>query len=428
MALNDTPSRRGPALLAALDDVLHALFPEARRRERRRRLGYLALLLILGGVVIGLLEGGIPGRDAGAARVGDGRATVASIALPHADRFSSLEVVGARLLLLGGSPPASGWITSLVQGRVDGSCDAAVVDPRTLAIGVVTRANCGDPALYGQPVLPVAYWSSRAGQIEVRIARSDLAARDGYTLSPVLTTYQYCSDCQASWIYGDGSLWIYNPAPSGPRGQAVLLRISARTGSVIQRWPMPTIVRALLAVDADGLWLTPSVESGGPPLRSSPDERAAHNSLYRIAPGARAPQRVLDEGDVDARWLVAAGDTASAAVDDGRGYSRVWTFTGGSRPVRGPTLSDWPMGTEYGTGTPSVAGSARIGYFNVVFNSGDESVIEVTPGGRGERKIGNVRSAGSSDAYLGADGATLDGSYFYIDPTAHDLRRITPPR
>ena len=105
---------------------------------------------------------------------------------------------------------------ALADGRAVGTCDAATVDPRTLAIGLVKKANCADPTLYGQRVLALTYFSRHVASdggamLAVRIAHADAAARDGYTLGPVVNTYQQCSDCQAAVIYGDGSLWIYNP-------------------------------------------------------------------------------------------------------------------------------------------------------------------------------------------------------------------------
>jgi hypothetical protein len=434
MAMNDasTPGRI-PAGRTPLRRAVHVLFPEARQLERRRRLRYLALLLLVAAIVVGAVRSTGPGRTRPGTVHGTS-ATVTSVALPRADRFSSLAAVGGRLLLLGGSPPASGYPTSLIHGRAAGTCDAATVDPQTLAVGAVRRANCGDPALYGQPVLPVAYYvrGDAPNNTAIRIAHANPAARDGYTLGPVVTTYQQCSDCQAAWIYGDGSLWIYN-ADAHPRGgSGVLLRISRRTGAVVERWVLPVFLRPLLAVDSDGLWLSPSVETGAAGPRASAAQRAAENSLYRISPGVRAPQPMLEGHDGDARWLVAAGNTASAAVDTGRGYSRVWKFAGNGRPVHGPALGDSPMGTEYGVGVPVVAGNAKIGYFNVVFNQGSESVIQVAPNGAHERSIAKIRSAGSSDNYLGAATATVDGSLFYVDPTTKrgqhgsELRRVTP--
>jgi hypothetical protein len=313
----------------------------------------------------------------------------------------------------------------------------AVVDPQTLAIGPVKTANCGDPTLYGQRVLALTYFSRHAAagggaSLAVRIARADPKARDGYTLGPVVTTYEQCSDCQAGVIYGDGSLWIYNPTAYPSNGSAVLLRISPQTGAVVERWAMPRILRALLAVNSNGLWLSPSLESGVP--GGVPRSRLApYETLYRITPGDRAPLRVLTFGTGSgARWLLASGDTASAAIDKGHGYSAVWTFTAGKRPVHGPTLSDSPMmGGEVGAGPPTVAGDNRLGYYNVVMNNGTESVTQTTPHGNDEHTIATIRSPDASDSYPAPTSVTLEGSLFFLDPTANlhqhaDLHRVTP--
>ena len=435
---NASGSRRTRSWGSFFSHTVRALFPEARGLERRRRLRYAALLLLVIAIVVALTRISDPGRSPGSLGAHGVRATVTSVALPVAAGFSSLETIGGRLLVLGGTQESSvvyGYSASLTHGRAVGTCDAAIVDPQTLAIGPVKKANCADPALYGQRVLAVTYFSHHAApdggaMLAVRIARTDPAARDGYRLGPVVTTYQQCSDCQAAVIYGDGSLWIYIPTAYPSNGSAVLLRISAQTGEVVERWAMPRILRALLAVNSRGLWLSPSIESGLPGgVRRS--QLTAYERLYRITPGDRTPRMVLTESKGYARWLLASSDTVSAAIAKGRGYSTVWTLTAGQRPVRGPTLSDSPMGAELGTGPPTVAGNDKLGYYNVVMNNGTESVIEITPDGRHERPIANMRSPDSTDSYPPVTSVTLDGSLFFLDPATNpnqraDLHRVTP--
>jgi hypothetical protein len=401
---------------------VRALFPEARGLERRRRLRSAALLLVLlvGGTVA-LLKTVGPDHNSRAVAGHEGRPAVKSISLPTADGFSSLAVINGRLMLLGGIEYSSlvyGYPSELADGRAVGICDAAIVDPRTLAIGPVRSENCGDPTLYGERVLPLTYFSRRApGLLAIRIARASPGARDGYTLGPVVTSYQECSDCQAAMTYGDGSLWIYNPTASR---SGELLRISTRTGAVMERWATPTILRALLAANSRGLWLSPSIESS---------QVAADEGLYLIRPGDRTPRKVL--ADPEARWLLASGDTVAAAIDKRHGYSAVWTLTSGRKPVHGPTLSDSHMGAEIGTGGPTVAGNSRLGFYNVVPNNGKESVIQTTPNGRRERTIATIRSRTVTDSYPAVTSVSIDGSLFFLDPTSNpdqhsDLHRVTP--
>jgi hypothetical protein len=428
------PRRDGP-----LSRALDALFPEARRLGRLRRLRYVVLLLLVCAIGVGLARTGDPGKPVAVSVLRAAHATVTSVVLPPAGHFSSLAVIGGRLQLSGGpqgSLPVSGYQTSVSDGRAAGTCHVAVVDPRTLAVGPVANANCGDPSLYGEHVLPIAYLLRRAGAngagvgtIAVRIARTDRAARDGYTLGPVVTTYPQCSDCQIAWIYGDDSLWLYNPLIHPPRG--VLLRVSVRTGAVLQRWAMPEILRALLAVDAQGLWLSPSIESGTPG-RLPPSRRVPYQSLYRTTPGASSPQRVLTETGAGARWLVARGDTTSAAIDTGHGYSRIWTFTDHQPPVHGPAINDGQIEGEIGTGGPIVAGNATIGFFSVTLGNGTESVTELGPLDRTAQTIATIRSPNVNLDYPPPTGTTLDGSFFFLDPpvgqsqSSRDLHRVTP--
>ncbi len=91
-----------------------------------------------------------------------------------------------------------------------------------------------------------------------------------------------------SWILTCrfGSLWICAPFSSlaGEHATGELFRVSERTGRVLQHWPLPRMTRALLAVDDDGLWIAPSIDSGGP------------NDLYHVPPGMRSPTGVLEIG------------------------------------------------------------------------------------------------------------------------------------
>ena len=271
-------------------------------------------------------------------------------ALPATDGFSSLEVIGGRLLLLGGVQESSvvyAYSVPLAGGRGVGTCDVAVVDPQTLAIGPVKTANCGDPTLYGQRVLALTYFSRHAApRGEMPASRSGSRApipkaRDGYALGPVVTTYEQCSDCQAGVdirrrftvdLQPDGlpverlGRAAADLAPDRGGGRAVgdAQNPARTTGDQLQR---------AVAVPVLGVRRAPE---------ASPDRGSTpYETLYRITPGNRTPQRVLTLGNKGsgARWLLASGDTASAAIDKGHGYSAVWTFTAGKRPVHGPTLT-----------------------------------------------------------------------------------------
>ena len=402
---------------------------------------YAGLLLLAGAIAWELSTAGKPGGGIAVRVLPAVPATVTSVGLPPAGQFSSLTVSGGRLILSGGpegSVPVSGYQSTLRHGRAAGKCHAAVVDPRTLSLEPIRTANCGDPSLYGEHVLPIAYLVRRAGangsgvgEIAVRIARSDRAARDGYTMGPVVTTYPQCSDCQIAWVYGDGSLWLYNPLAHPARERAVLLRVSERTGAAVERWALPEIVRALLAVDRDGLWLSPSLESGTPGSLP-PTQRVPYQSLYRISPDDSRVHRVLREAGGDARWLVASGNTVSAAIDGGRGRSTIWTFTGLRTRVHGPALDASAVEAEFGTGDPTVAGNTAIGFYSVVVGNQTETVMQVEPGSRREQAVAKIRSRSASADDPPPSGVALDGAFFYLDPPTNysvgsaELHRVIP--
>jgi hypothetical protein len=299
----------------------------------------------------------------------------------------------------------------MADGRPSGTCDAATVDPRTLKLSDVTHANCGDPALYGVRALAVSYLLRRTppsggtGTFAIRIARVDPAAPHGYTLGPIVMTYPQCSDCGPQWIYGDGSLWIYDGL--------VLLRVSETTGTVQQRWAMPTIARPLVAVDADGFWLAPSNQSGFP-THTPASQLARYQSLYRVAPGERAPSRVFTIG-TGALWLAASGHTVWLDAQPGV----LWRLEGKSAT---PTLhGSYPAhtneGVEYGAGAPSYAGNAAIGIYYVVNGSATQQIVRLSPNAPSQRSVATVNAPNTVSIYGPPPPAVvLREAFFFLDP------------
>ena len=198
------------------------------------------------------------------------------------------------------------------------------------------HANCGDPALYGLRVMPIITLLRTGHQPsidQVRIAVADPAARDGYRLGPVVMQYPKCSDCNAQWVTGDGSVWINGPFAGGrPGSGGEVLRVSAVDGRVLQRFAIPVYVRALMAVDRDGLWIAPSIETGLPASHLTPRARRDDASLYLLSPRARQARRVLDVGN-GTLWLAANRDRVWLELTSHRG-DRMITFTGDSAQHR----------------------------------------------------------------------------------------------
>ncbi len=396
-------------------------------------------------LIFGIAAGGgflIAGTDGPLTGPGDHPVPplVSSLALPKAGDYFSLAVVGGRVIVSGGPDGSlfpSGSTTSLSDDRAVGTCDAATVEPGTLKLGHVTHANCGDPALYGERVLAVSYLAqppaSRADGLDtfaVRIARVDPAARDGYTLGPIVMTYPQCSDCDAQWIYGDGSLWLYdtynNGAVSRPDGE--LLRVSDATGTVVQRWAIPQNPRELLAVDADGLWFAPSVE-GGEPLHTPASQMVRYESLYRVTPGARAPVGVFKIPSGRAHWLVAAGHTVWLEADSERGRSTLWRLQGpdATPTAHGSYPANSDQGADIGEAPPTHAGNAAIGIYYVTSPAytspvnAPQQIIRLSPDAAEQQTVATVPAAPNGDSYgIGPPGAALGRTFYFLDPAELD--------
>ena len=232
---------------------------------------------------------------------------IASVALPAGGRWAQLAAVGRRLVLTSSSDHS-------------GRCRSATLAAPSMAVLSVAAGSCENPALYGERVLPVVVELGRNRRdglenLGLRIATVASHVRGGYRLGAVLVPYRLCSGCRTEWVYGDGSLWVYAPLATQRRG--VLLQISEQDGRVVRTWSMPAFYGALMAVNADGVWIAQS-QSGGEPAHTGTAQQVAYQSLYRVAGGMRKPQRVFDLRTWGANWLVAAGGRVWLDVALGR--------------------------------------------------------------------------------------------------------------
>ena len=438
---------KSPPVLRRVRRWLGTLFRDARRLERRRRLRFAGGIVLACGIAAG---GGFLIADRGESAPGSADhpvRLVSSLVLPKAGDYFALASVGDRIILSGGPDGSlfpSGSTTSLSDGRAVGTCDAATVEPGTLKLGRVAHANCGDPALYGERVLAVSYLvapapgASGVGEFAVRIAHVDSGALDGYTLGPVVMTYPQCSDCTAQWIYGDGSLWLYDSFDGANTTvtHGELLRISS-TGGVAQRWAIPGMTRALLAANSEGIWLAPSIESGAP-LHASPSQIARYQSLYRITPGARTPVAVFNTGGA-ARWLVAAGDTVwfeTGYANQGTNAYKLWRLQGGN--ARPTLLGHYPANVdesaELGESPPTHAGNSTIGIYYVTSAAYESSqnepqqIIRLSPDAATQRTFASVPAPPDGDSYgEGPPGVALGRSFYFLDPPLLDYRSGNRP-
>ncbi len=415
------PSRRSPLR------AIQALFQEARQLERRRRHRYAAIVVVACGLVVaaGSL---IPGGGNGSRARADGRPAqvgVASAGLPSAGDYFSLAAVNGHLLVAGG-PQGSlfpSGTTTLVDGRAQGTCDASTVNPATLKLGPVRHGNCGDPALYGERVMAISYLDrgippgGGVATFAVRIARVDPTARDGYTLGPIVMSYPQCSDCGAEWIYGDGSLWLYDNVTTSRHPGSELLRVSATTGVVRQRWRVPYFTRVLLAVDADGLWFAPSNESSSAPnLHPTAAQKRAYQSLYRVTPSSR-PVEVLDIRT--AFWLVASAHTVWVDAGDPPNDFQLWRLQG--RSATPTLLGHYPrnssQGAEFGAGLPTYAGNAAIGIYYVINETARQQIIRLSPTTATEQTVANVKAPPTVSQYSRQPPAiALGRAFYFLDP------------
>lgn len=324
--------------------------------------------MLVATAAVALTLGFRDGRNAGAgaSAVRSPNVSVSDATLPLRSGYYELAAIGNRLLLTGGAYGGS--------PLTPGTCTATSVDPLTLKVTSTARGSCADPALYGRSVLPVSYVVDRHSplfQLALKIAIVAPLTRAGYRLGSIVVRYPQCSDCGIEWIYGDGSLWVYDPwaTPSMKMSarSGEMFRVSEQTGRVVQRWRMPTFSRSLLAVDDDGLWIAQSTFGGTPaPAQMTGTEARAYRSLYRFVPGMSVPDRPFLVG-AGGYWMVAAGHSVWIDASQSRGASHLWHLTG--TPAH-PALRARPVASgdecyEMGEGQPSTVGDSQTGIYCV---------------------------------------------------------------
>jgi hypothetical protein len=415
----DVASQRPRGLLGLFEDAWR------RQRRRRTRLALIALALIIAGT--GLLRmdtSSSPHRAPAIAAV----PRLASTGLPTSGHFASLMQAGGHLVVTGGPGGwplnAPGAVTKLAHDRATGRCTAATVISHTVRLGRLRSANCGDPALYGLHVLPIMFLEPSHGSaqamIGIRIAVADHRAPDGYRLGPTLASYMECSDCGTQWIIGDHALWIDVPLAHGEHGPGEMLRISSTTGRVLKRFATPQLLRALLAVNQDGLWVAPSIETGMPGRHLSRRAQHRYGSVYLIAPGSTRAREKLYVGTGGARWLAAAGRRVwlQEASDAGR-FSRILSLTGAH--LSQLRYGSWVRvgaddGAELGEGPVPFAASPSSGVDAVVASGPDQQhIVNYNPNTLTEHILATVPQPGAQ--YESPTAVTDGDAVYFLNPT-----------
>jgi hypothetical protein len=351
--------------------------------------------------------------------------------LTKSDKYSDITTVGGQILLYG---VASGPFPEASQ-----TCSSAVVNPSTLKLSDLRSGSCADPALQGESVLPIlsaAKTIPGGGVITyaIRIAHVSTAA-PGYRLGPVVMTFPEGSTSNPDWIYGDGSLWLYDASSPGDHD---LLRISESTGDVVQQLDIPSIVRPLLAFDDDGLWIAPTTNSLG-----------VTNEVLRLTPGATdtVPVFALPDNRY-ASWVIATGH--SVWLDEGRTLSAagtLWNLTGPSA-TRGSHValsSEMSNVLEQQHGSPGVVGDASDGLWTAIPTASGvkQQAVRLNLRNGSATNIASLKPgyATPNELLFGSwQAITDDGSMYLLDPPSNApvypyqpegfsaLYRITPTR
>jgi hypothetical protein len=401
-----------------------ALIREARRLRHRRWLIGASLLAIVGaGVGVGISYSGggsrSPGRTNGSTPsvpklvVAPG---VTMLNLTKSDKYGDIALVGGKMLLYGPAESES-------DPEVSDTCNSAVLNPVTLQLSNLETSSCANPALAGRTVLPVVtvepktpFLGGGVATVTVRVSRVTHGS-PGYRLGPVVMTFPQESDGWPSWVYGDGSLWLYD---SYSPGGYDLIRISEATGSVVQKIKISEMTEPIIAFDNDGLWLAPSVDG-------SPTQR----SVLHLAIGAHeaVPVLTFPRGANDyANWMVATGRSVFLNVDTGGRTFTLWHFVGNATNepshVSLPAVLGDRMASDV-SAAPMVGNSSGLWTASPSANGEEQRVLRFDPSSPAPQTVAILEpSYATPGSVLYGEWAavTYDGSLYLLDPPAENSR------
>jgi hypothetical protein len=234
---------------------------------------------------------------------------VSSASLPSAFPLGQVFVAGGQLVLTGSQYSRSASVTT---------CYEAKVNPSSLDMSGARLTACDNVELDGATVAPFVS-SVKIGYGELRIGRL-VSRAGGVKLGPVLASYQFDSGTHLEWVYGPGSLWLYEEGTAqGPR----VFRVSSTTGQLLQSTPVPGFVRPLITADANGLYVAGAGSFGG----------TGSTLMYRVAPGARSAQVVYSAKQAEAQyvsWVTSDGDDLWADIchRPAGAPCEIWRFNG----------------------------------------------------------------------------------------------------
>lgn len=292
------------------------LAAKARGRQlvRRRHMAVMAMVVVVAvaGVGVSLALVAYGPRSAPISMGGSPKTeysgAASSVALPSSDLFSQIIVADGHLLL-------SGEVAATASAKTP-ACVSATVDARTLDLRPTVKADCNNPAYYGEKVGVVNRYLPNSNNATLSIARNG-PSTGKTSIGPVIMTYRSYSDTRPVMAYGGGWLWIYdnstivsggeNMNTSQP-GTAELLQVSTSTGQVVDTVPVPVLYRPLVAANDDGLWIGNSVEGGECSGCLPP------SALYYVAPGADKVVVAIPDSTAVVCWLLGSGDHVWAGM------------------------------------------------------------------------------------------------------------------
>ena len=237
---------------------IEALIPEARRHRKNRWLLTIGFTVAVAVIVAAAL--------AGAGAFSNGLSNSSNVST--SDSMSPVRFFKSALRNVT-LPPGYKPIDIIshnqsvyVLGSKVGGCEVAMVDGATLSSKIDGTTVCGEWSTWGDgSLLSVTSEPGGAAANDSQLHLTRFDPRNGTTFTgPPVMTLNGSENAHVGFAYGDGAVWM----AGREAGQSnVLLRISAKTGQLLQRWQVPiSFDTGVLTANATGAWVTSTPGSG----------------------------------------------------------------------------------------------------------------------------------------------------------------------
>ena len=270
------------------------LFREAKQRERRRRLAWLGVVVIVAGVVVASIETTRPSpmSPPHSSKIGSpasSRTSIRSVNFPGP--FVPEQVV---------SVDRSVWVLGSSGQDTQQSCSIERINPVNLQVHVYPISVCGYYLAVGNGLIYIAGDVSAINDDNFHLEIFNPATRHAAVMNAVMITTQGSGRAHMDMTYGAGSIWM-------SYWGSELVQVSPSTGAVIRtitNAPPSEGGHGTIVANGGGLWIA--------------DGASSTAAIYHLAADSQTISTIYTgPADSSVLWLSSIGPTVWADVAGG---------------------------------------------------------------------------------------------------------------